>query len=942
MSLGVRGLRRGRGILRPWVAARQLGRPIDRRGGWAVGRLVSEILEGRLFFSAPTLPNVPNNLDVVVTAAPYNAVGNGTTDNATAINLAITNVSNAGGGTVEVPAASKPYEISTLTLKSNVILQIDSGAELQALAKGKVGTTAVISATGITNFEVIGEGSGSSQGHIDGDGSTWWPANTGPVLFQFAGCTQMLVQNVTLTNSPHYHLYFTGANDNVTINGITINTVSTSPNTDGIDPSGSNILIEGCTISDGDDNIALKPGGTPTSNITILNCTMNAGHGISIGSQTAGGLTNMSVNNVTFTNTQNGLRLKSGRGSGGLMQDITYTNITMTGVEYPILINDYYNQSNDFPTNPYADPGQAVTSLTPMWQNIVFENVTSTSPPSDGVGAAIYGLPEAPITNVQFINVKITAPTGMQIDHVRNFSFDANSHITATTGNDLIGTTSSSYPNPVDAQITAAGYTNADIGSPTVPFDTSESLYDPDSTHWVINGDGDNIGSTSDQFNFSYQPVTGSANFTAQLTALTGPGGGAVPQAGVMYRAATGATDPFAAVVQTTGNQVIFEWRTTAGGAMQSSAPIGLPVGSVYLQVQRSGSNFSGYYSTNGTNWTQIGSTVSIAAMPATANAGLAVTANDNGSTAAATFANVSVAVVVGPSITQAASAAVGAAGTNVALAVGASDPLGAGSLTYQWSATTVPNGVTAPTFDSNNGTNAGNNETATVYGTGSYVFLVTVTDTNNASTTSSTGATVGQVVTTLNISPATLSLPVNNTYQFSAAARDQFNNAIASPAVSWSVTGPNNSISANGLLSLGNPRNRAQVSATDDGVIGTAIVTPLPASAPQPPPVVTPIQTPAPTASGGTTGGGSAVSVPAAPLVAPVVTTTTPTSTPPATSTTLSAAPISSTVTSTGPAAVVTPPMPAAPLGSLQSWLQDHGFHGLALVAWHGIGWGW
>jgi hypothetical protein len=197
-------------------------------------------------------------------------------------------------------------------------------------------------------------------------------------------------------------------------------------------------------------------------------------------------------------------------------------------------------------------------------------------------------------------------------------------------------------------------------------------------------------------------------------------------------------------------------------------------------------------------------------------------------------------------------------------------------------------------------------------------------------------------VVTTLNISPATLSLPVNNTYQFSAAARDQFNNAMVGQTFVWSVTGPNNSISANGLLSLGNPRNRAQVSATDDGVIGTAIVTPLPASAPQPPPVVTPIQTPAPTASGGTTGGGSAVSVPAAPLVAPVVTTTTPTSTPPATSTTVSAAPISSTVTSTGPAAVVTPPMPAAPLGSLQSWLQDHGFHGLALVAWHGIGWGW
>jgi hypothetical protein len=184
-------------------------------------------------------------------------------------------------------------------------------------------------------------------------------------------------------------------------------------------------------------------------------------------------------------------------------------------------------------------------------------------------------------------------------------------------------------------------------------------------------------------------------------------------------------------------------------------------------------------------------------------------------------------------------------------------------------------------------------------------------------------------VVTTLNINPATLSLPVNSTYQFAAAAMDQFNQAIASQVFTWSVTGANNSIGTSGLLSLNNPRNRAQVSATDGSVIGTAIVTPLAATAPQPPPVVTPTQAPAPVGGGGTTGGGSGVSVPVTPVpvtpaTVPVLTTSTVTATP------------------TAPVAPLTLPTSTAPPGSLQSWLQGHSFHGLALVAWHGVGWGW
>jgi polygalacturonase len=911
----------------------------EHRSGARAVRAAIEAVERRYLLSNPTLPSIPNNLSVVVTNAPYNAVGDGTTDNSTAIQDAINDVSAAGGGTVEIPGTTSGtivFECKTLTLESNVILQVDAGAELQALPQATQGLGGeMIYGNLVNNFEIIGLGTGSREGRIDGNGGTWYPSNAGPDLIHLNHCSTALIQNIILSNAPHEHFSMSAASSNFTFNNVTISAPSTSPNTDGIDPTGTNFLIENCTINDGDDDIAVKPGNASCTNIIITNCTIGFGHGISIGSPVTDGVNGMTVNDVTFTNTQNGIRLKAERGSGGLVQNLTYSNISMTGVQYPILIDSYYDQANDFPTKPTSDTGQTSGAFTPVWQSISFTNITSTDSASNSVAAAIYGLPEAPVNGLSFVNVQITAHTGMQINHARNVSFDSSTHITVSTGNDVEGTTSSSFPNPVDATLVPASYVDSDIGSPTIPFDTSESLYDPDSTKWTIDGGGANISGTSDQFNYAYQTVNGNGTLSAQLSGLASPGGGAVPQAGVMYRLGTGATDPFAAVVQTTGNQIIFEYRTTASGTMLASAPVSVPVGSAYVEIVRSGSNFSGYYSTNGTSFTQIGSTVAISAIPSTANIGLAMTDNDNGAVSAAVFNHVSLTVVAGPTVTQAAAGIVSAAGTSITLTTMGSDPAGASALTYTWAATSIPGGVTTPTFDANNGTNAGQSELATVYGTGSYTFQVTLTDPNNLTATSSTTVSVAQILTAITVTPATLSLPVDGTYQFAANALDQFNHAIPSQVFTWSVTGANNSISTGGLLSLENQRNRAQVSATDGSVVGTAIVTPLAATAPQPPPIVTPIQAPTPVAGGGTTGGGSGVSVPVTPVTAPVITTTTPTSTP-------LVAPTTVTATPTVPAVPLTPPTPAAPSTSLQSWLQSHGLHGLALVAWHGVGWGW
>jgi polygalacturonase len=127
---------------------------------------------------------------------------------------------------------------------------------------------------------------------------------------------------------------------------VTIHAPSNSPNTDGIDPICSHdVVISNCTIDTGDDDISVKTDGVvdpdaipdPTadaSHILITGCTILHGHGLSIGSVTTGGIHDVLAKNCTFQDTENGLRIKSGRDRGGKVQRILYRNMTMQNVLY--------------------------------------------------------------------------------------------------------------------------------------------------------------------------------------------------------------------------------------------------------------------------------------------------------------------------------------------------------------------------------------------------------------------------------------------------------------------------------------------------------------------------------------------------------------------------------------------------------------------------------
>jgi hypothetical protein len=164
--------------------------------------------------------------------------------------------------------------------------------------------------------------------------------------------------------------------------------------------------------------------------------------------------------------------------------------------------------------------------------------------------------------------------------------------------------------------------------------------------------------------------------------------------------------------------------------------------------------------------------------------------------------------------------------GTTAALSVAGTDDGGAAGLIYTWSTTSVPSGVTAPTF-SVNGTNAAQNATAIFEGAGTYTFTVTISDGQGGSTTSSVNVTVNQTLWSVVVTPGTASLNENQTKAFAAMGYDQFGIAMLSqPSFTWSKTSGTGSVNGSGLYTSATAAGTATISATASSVSGSASIT--------------------------------------------------------------------------------------------------------------------
>jgi len=167
----------------------------------------------------------------------------------------------------------------------------------------------------------------------------------------------------------------------------------------------------------GDDDVAIKSGpinspgpDDPSRDITITDCTFLHGHGLSIGSEIAGGAQNIRAERIHFEGTDNGIRVKANRDRGSDVGHLVFRDIDMKDVKNALIISEYYPKV----LPPDGEAAQPITRLTPRFHDITLENVTATGSTTAG---AIVGLPESPVTGVVLRNVKIGAQHGLTIGY---------------------------------------------------------------------------------------------------------------------------------------------------------------------------------------------------------------------------------------------------------------------------------------------------------------------------------------------------------------------------------------------------------------------------------------------------------------------------------------------------------------------------------------------
>lgn len=338
---------------------------------------------------------------------------------------------------------------------------------------------------------------------------------------------------------------------------------------------------------------------------------------------------------------------------------------------------------------------------------------------------------------------------------------------------------------------------------------------------YTIEGAGADIWSTSDQFQFAYLDFTGVGEITARVTAVENTHSFA--KGGVMFRDSTSANAAYAIVAYQPTGRVTFEYRASNGATASFVGNAGAST-PVWVRLVRGGADndsFSGYYSTNGATWNLIGTQT--ITMGATAAVGLAVTSRDTAALNTSTFENVAVTNSTPSVVTPAAATPSPVDGLTTDLSVLGADDGGESDLTYTWSATTKPAGSN-PTFSANV-TNAAKNSTVTFDMAGDYTFEATISD-GTSSITSSVTVTVNQTLTSITVSPSSVTVPTGQTQAFTATGYDQFGSAMsAQPSMIWTIDSGVGSVDASGLYSAPGSPGSAVVKAASSSISGTASV---------------------------------------------------------------------------------------------------------------------
>lgn len=410
---------------------------------------------------------------LTVSLADYGGKGDGITLNTASFASAIADLSSRGGGHLVVGPGV--WITGPIELKNNIDLHIEKGAillfspekSLYPILPPDEGTggalcTPPISASHQSNFSITG------QGIIDGNGEAWrpvkrfkvsdaewtkfrrlglkevqegkskvWYPTLGnengeiqtkrPRLIRFIGCDKFMIQGVVVQNSPSFHVNMILCRDFI-LDSIMVRCPWNAQNGDGIDLSSCrNALLTQCSVDAGDDAICMKSGigdtgrrRGPTSDIVIDGCTVFHGHGgFVIGSDTGGGMNNISVRHCRFIDTDTGLRFKSGRDRGGKVSDIWVDDIVMCDIaDEAILFDCYYQEKVGDAADVKPVP---VTPDTPEFSHISISNVTCTDA---GRAIVVKGLPERNVSDLSIMDTTIKSRRGIVINHASGVRLD--------------------------------------------------------------------------------------------------------------------------------------------------------------------------------------------------------------------------------------------------------------------------------------------------------------------------------------------------------------------------------------------------------------------------------------------------------------------------------------------------------------------------------------
>ncbi|MFS8029206.1 putative endo-polygalacturonase [Helianthus anomalus] len=279
----------------------------------------------------------------------FGAKANGVSDDSKKLVAAWKATCKVGGGTLQIPSDHK-FLIKPVTLQgpcmAHVVFQIDG----TLLAPSKIGSWSKSNLYQWINFKWVQNITIQGSGAIDGQGYNWWAPmeskqaslHIKPTALRFYASEDIVVRDITIKNSPQVHLKFDNS-QGVKVNNVTVLAPGNSPNTDGIHLQNTRDVEILHSNIETDDCVSIQTG---CSNVHIHHINCGPGHGISIGGlgkdKSIACVSDIVVENSNIQDTLYGVRIKTWQGGLGLVKNITFSNIQVANVNFPIVINQYY------------------------------------------------------------------------------------------------------------------------------------------------------------------------------------------------------------------------------------------------------------------------------------------------------------------------------------------------------------------------------------------------------------------------------------------------------------------------------------------------------------------------------------------------------------------------------------------------------------------------